>query len=152
MKKVVRCLLLLVLLISLPACKDQKVNEDKKSWPEKTYFDSLPVPSETIDKITKDQKDNTHTEYSIYVNTFTYEEFYNYIKSLEDLGFHYEFFNTSVPENYEDLPDKTETSWGANNGKIWIRALWRGKDNVYYNAYNFQLIFNNYDYLQPIES
>ena len=28
----------------------------------------------------------------------------------------------------------------------------KGKDNIYYNGYNFQLIFNNYDYLQPIEN
>ncbi|MBQ4634403.1 MAG: hypothetical protein IJB71_03550 [Bacilli bacterium] len=145
MKKIITCLLLVLSLLIVTGCKD-----DKLKWAEETYFDDLPVPCEKIDKMTKSKKTDEYSEYSVYVNDYSYQEFYEYIKSLEEEGFNYEFYETSVPKEESDLNDKTETSWGANNGKIWIRALWRNEENTYYNGYNLQLIFNNYDYLKPV--
>ncbi len=148
MRKLLKCSLLLFTMLSLTACGESEVVEP--TWSEKTFFDTLPVPAEKVDKINKDEKNAKYSEYSIYVNSYDYAKFYEYISKLESLGFHYEFFTTSVPEKIDSLTDKTETSWGANNGSIWIRALWRSDKNIYYNGYNFQLIFNNYDYMKEI--
>lgn len=149
MKKILVCIMIFMMTFTLTACKEEKKQEELK-WPEETFFDSLPAPSKNIDKITKDEKNDTQAEYSVYVNTYEYKEFYEYITKLEKLGFNYEFYKNSVPSDDKNLTDKTETSWGANNGEIWIRALWRSDKNTYYNGYNLQLIFNNYDYLKPV--
>lgn len=150
MKKIFIFLLVMTMCLTLTACKEEPKKEAK--WPEETFFSSLPVPSDKIEKMTTDKKDDTHTEYSVYVKEFNYDNFYEYITKLENLGFNYEFYENSVPSDSANLSDKTETSWGANNGKIWIRALWRSNENTYYTDYNLQLIFNNYDYLIPVGS
>ena len=137
--------------ISITACGEKKANENTNDnnikQEEKEFYEILPMPSNNIDKTIKNEKDNNQIEYILYINNYSYENFYNYIMKLEQLGYHYEFVNDSVPNSYDLLHDKTETSWSANDGKIWIRALWRSNENAYYSNYNLQLIFNNYNYI-----
>ena len=144
MKRITQVLFLVLLMVFITACKESAPNVG-------TFFESIPMPSAKINNVTKSEKADSKEEHIIYVNNYTYEDFYKYVMSLEELGFNYAFIKDYVPENKENLYDKTEASWGANNGKIWIRALWRDKDNIYYKGYNLQLIFNNYDYTIPIE-
>ena len=143
MKKVVKVLFVVFLMMVITACK--------KAPNKGTFFESIPMPDSEIEEINKIEKKNGKLEYILYVKDFTYEEFYNYIMSLEKLGFNYAFLSETIPEDMEKLPNKTEASWGANDGKIWIRALWRSKDNIYYDKYNLQLIFDDYDYMKPVE-
>lgn len=149
---IIASILFIAVSFTITLCYEILDQEVVWKWPEETYFSSLPVPSEKIDKMVDSKKNDTKTEYSVYVNVYDYTQFYDYITKLEKIGFNYEFYKDSVPATLDKLADKTETSWGANNGKIWIRALWRSNDNSYYNGYNLQLIINNYDYLKPIEN
>ena len=64
MKKILVCIMILMMTFTLTACKEEKKQEELK-WPEETYFDSLPAPSKNIDKITKDEKNDTQAEYSV---------------------------------------------------------------------------------------
>ena len=148
MKKVFNFLLLIVAILTISACGKKQPAEPEK---EKLFYEHLPMPSETIDKTTKSVRDKNHTEYILYVSNYSYEQFHAYIAELEKLGFNYSFFKETVPEKQEMLSDKTETSWAANNGSIWIRAQWRDESNVNFKGNSLQLIFDNYDYLKPIE-
>ncbi len=154
MKKVLKIIFLVFVAISITACdKDkpkQKENDKPEVIEEKAYYDYLPRPIAKADRVDKNEKTETKIEYVMYVNEYSYEKFYDYIMSLEKVGLHYEFVNDSVPKDINKLHDKTETSWAGNDGKTWIRASWRSKDNTYYTTYNLQVIFNNYDYLLPI--
>ena len=156
MKKVFKIMVLVLVLFSLVGCeKEEPKKEQEKKTPnettEKKYYEDLPMPTDEITRIDKNFKTEDKIEYIMYVNDYSYDKFYEYIMKLEKIGFHYEFVSDSVPDNASKLYDKTETSWAANNGKIWIRASWRSNKNQYYTDYNLQLIFNNYDYLLPIE-
>ncbi len=174
MKKTLKILLLFVVAISMTACggdKKEKPKEPKKQENsndnntnaeveemesgsakefKNAYYNELPLP-ENVDHVDKNKKGEDKTEYIMFVGEYSYNKFYEYIMKLEKLGFHYEFVKECVPKNEKDLIDKTETSWAANNGKIWLRISWRSKENQYYSDYNMQIIFNNYDYLLPLE-
>lgn len=158
MKKTLKILFLIVIAISITACgeknnekKPEKKNSDNNPKTEEVFYETLPSPSDKIDHVDKNEKTDTKTEYIMYVNEYSYNDFYNYITKLEELGFHYDFYKECVPKEESKLIDKTETSWSANNGKIWIRASWRSNENQYYTDYNLQIIFNNYDYLLPLK-
>lgn len=166
MKKTLKILLLFVIAISMTACGEKKKEEPKKKDNNNTeekevdsgsakewqgaYYNELPLP-ENVDHVDKNKKGEDKTEYIMFVGEYSYDKFYEYIMKLEKLGFHYEFVKECVPKNEKDLIDKTETSWAADNGKIWLRISWRTKENQFYSDYNMQIIFNNYDYLLPLE-
>jgi len=132
----------------LTACNENVEEENEEP---KLFYETLPMPSEKFDKTVKNARNEERAEYILYVKEFSYQKFYEYIMSLEKLDFNYKFVNESVPKKQSDLVDSTETSWAADNGEIWIRAQWRSKDNQYYSGYNLQLIFDNYDYIKPLE-
>lgn len=150
MKKVLKLFSILLIVFVITACGEKK--EKVYKWEMESFFSKLPAPAEKVSDMMQFDKDGKgKTEYVVYVNEYTYEQFYTYIKQLEDRGFNYGHFLTNIPAHKEELNDKTETSWGADKDGIWIRALWRSNENANYSTYNLQLIFNNYDYLQPIE-
>ena len=151
MKKLCGLLIAIIAIFTITACQKEEPEETNEPEKEKLYYEVLPMPSTKIDKTTKDVKDAERAEYILYVKDYSYKKFYDYIMSLEKIGFHYEFVSETVPESVDKLNDKTETSWAADNGKIWIRAQWRSKDNIYFNGYSLQLIFDNYDYMKPLE-
>ena len=174
MKKTLKVLFLIMIVISMTACggdKKEKPKEPKKQENsndnntnteveemesgsakefKNAYYNELPLP-ENVDHVDKNEKGEGKTEYIMFVGKYSYKQFYEYIMKLEKLGFHYEFVKECVPKEEKDLIDKTETSWAANNGKIWLRISWRSEKNQYYFDYNMQIIFNNYDYLLPLE-
>lgn len=142
-------LLILLMCVVLVGCKDEKsglADYPEKDWEEKTFFDSVYVPDGIVNKLNQDYNDNGKENYTVLVNDFDYDKFYEYIMALEADGFKYEFVNEYVPKDINKLSDKTETSWSANKGDIYIIANWKSKDNAYYNGYNLQLLFYNYDY------
>ena len=131
MKKIFKIFLFVLVIFSLTACKDNNANNTNNEVSKKdAFYESLPLPSDKIDKTVKNEKLQGKIEYIMYINDYSYAKFHDYIISLEKLGFNYEFVKEAVPEKVNDLQDKTETSWGANNGKIWIRALWRSKEKI----------------------
>ena len=147
--KLIFILLICVLLIGCKDNNDGKILGDAKfdkQWEEKTFFDSVYVPDGTINKLSQDYNKDGKEIYTVLINDFSYDKFYEYIMVLESDGFHYDFVNEYVPKKVSDLVDKTETSWSANKDNIYIIANWKSKDNIYYNGYNLQLLFYNYDF------
>ena len=67
MKKIITCLLLVLSLLIVTGCKD-----DKLKWAEETYFDDLPVPCEKIDKMTESKKTDEYMPFgpSIVISAF----------------------------------------------------------------------------------
>lgn len=152
MKKILKTFGIFLIVITLTACGKNK--EKIYTWEKETFFSELPAPApaESVSDMMEFNKDNKDKkEYIIYVNEYSYKEFYTYISQLEKRGFNYEHFETNIPAQQEKLKDTTEVSWGATKDDVFIRALWRSNDNPNYRGYNLQLIFNNYDYLQPIK-
>lgn len=143
-------IILVICLLVTVGCNDKKEekndNYSEKQWEEKTFFDSIDVPAGTINRLTLDYEKDGHEAYTVLVNDFSYQKFYEYIMTLENDGFVYEFRAEYVPKNINDLVDETETSWTANRDGIYIIANWRSEDNIYYEGYNLQLLFYNYDY------
>lgn len=144
MKKVIIYSLTIFILFLLVGCSNS--SKSYKWGDEKTFFDSVPTPSSKIDNLSKDKDVDGKVAYSVFINSFSYDDFYSYIEKLEKNGFHYEFLDDYVPKDINKLADKTETSWAANKGNIYVIANWRSNDNTYYNGYNLQLLFYNYDY------
>lgn len=152
MKKILKIFGILLIVLTITACGKNKEKEKIYSWTTETFFSKLPAPAETVsDMIQFDKDKKGKQEYVVYVNEYSYKEFYTYISQLEKRGFNYEHFEANIPARQEELKDTTEVSWGAKKDDIYIRALWRSNDNANYRGYNLQLIFNNYDYLQPIK-
>lgn len=119
---------------------------EKNDWGEDTFFNSVYAPNGKISKISKDYSENGKEFYTVLVNDYSYEKFYEYIMKLEDDGYHYEFLDEYVLDEVNKLPDNTETSWRAHKDNIYIIANWRSRDNANYSGYNLQLLFYNYDY------
>jgi len=152
MKKLLKTFGILLIVLSLTACGKTKEKEKIYAWGIETFFSKLPAPAETVsDMIQFDKDKKGKQEYVVYVNEYSYKEFYTYISQLEKRGFNYEHFETNIPPKQEQLADKTEVSWGATKDDIYIRALWRSNDNPNYRGYNLQLIFKNYNYLKKIK-
>jgi len=142
--------ILIILLITFFTfgCNRNNDNENlqKYSWKEKSFFSNVAAPSDSIDKFNQDYNKDGKEIYSVIINDYSYNDFYNYIMTLENEGFNYEFVNEYIPKDISLLSDKTETSWSANNGNIYIIAIWKSKENTYYDGYNLHLLFYNYDY------
>jgi len=138
-------LIIAICLLMVVGCKEKNDYNNQK-WEEETFFKEVAVPKGEVSKFNQDLNEDGKQNYSVFVNDFSYEKFYEYIMALEKDGFHYEFVDESVPEDINKLSDKTETSWRANKGNVYIIANWRSKDNTYYTGYNLQLLFYNYDY------
>jgi len=144
-------IVIMLVMLLVVGCKDN--NKDDKEvaykdngWKEKTFFSNVEAPSKNIDKFNQDYSQDGKENYSVVINEFSYNDFYNYIMKLEKDGFHYEFVNEYVPSDISKLSDKTETSWSGSKDNVYIIATWRSNDNIYYNGYNLHLLFYNYDY------
>ena len=144
MKKI--CLILVICLVVVCGCGKKAYNEEK--WSEETFFSSVYVPKGEVTKLQQDYSEEGRENYSVIVNDFSYDKFYDYIMALEEDGFHYEFVGEAVPDDQGKLDDPTETSWAAHKDNIYIIANWRSNGNVYYNGYNLQLLFYNYNYAE----
>ena len=157
MKKILKIAAMVLIMISLTACngKNQEVETgenkvetgENKSEKVGAYYENLPQPEGKVTKIDKNEVGDGLVEYIVYVDECSYEQLYEYIMSLEKEGFHYDYVNNSIPKDSSKLYDKTETSWAADNGKIWIRVSWRSNESNSYSGYNLQIIYDNYDYL-----
>lgn len=140
-------LIIFLVMIMVVGCKKEpEVVYEENGWKEKTFFSNVEAPKVNIDKFSQDYSQDGKENYSVIVNEFSYNDFYNYIMDLEKDGFHYEFVDEYVPKDISKLSDKTETSWSATKDNVYIIATWRSNDNIYYNGYNLHLLFYNYDY------